>query len=380
MIELKNITVEFNQKGKTVVAVDDVSLKFEKGDVYGVVGFSGAGKSTLVRTINLLQRPTKGSVFIEGRNLTEASSKELRKERENIGMIFQHFNLMNSRTVFENVLYPLKKSRYTKKEKYEKVNRLLKLVDIDDRANAYPSQLSGGQKQRVAIARALANDPEILLCDEATSALDPQTTTQILKLLKTINETMNITIVIITHEMEVVKEICNKVAVMEKGKVVETGSIFDIFAKPEKETTKNFIHSVNHTDELYEEIAKFDAVKELGREKRLLKLKYIGKVSQEPIIAELLKKYNVVSNIIYGNLEVIGGEPIGNLAVVMEGREENIDRAIRNLIIKGAVVENIKIENGEVKRETVEFEKTEKEKVKIETVELENKISDEKAV
>ena len=357
MIELKNITVEFNQKGKKVLAVDDVSLKFEKGDIYGVVGFSGAGKSTLIRTINLLQRPTEGSVFIEGRDITGYSPKELRKERENIGMIFQHFNLMNSRTVFENVLYPLKKSGYTKAEKHDKVNRLLKLVDIDDRANAYPSQLSGGQKQRVAIARALANDPEILLCDEATSALDPQTTTQILKLLKTINETLNITIVIITHEMEVVKEICNKVAVMEKGKVVEKGSIFDIFARPEKETTRNFIHSVNHTDELYEEIVKFDAVRNQGKEKRLLKLKYIGSVSQEPIIAELLKKYNVVSNIIYGNLEIIGGEPIGNLAVVMEGREENIDRAIRNLISKGAVVDNITIENGEVKREKIQYEK-----------------------
>lgn len=356
MIELKNITVEFNQKGKKIVAVDDVSLEFEKGDIYGVVGFSGAGKSTLIRTINLLQKPTKGSVIIEGRDITKYSPKELRRERQNIGMIFQHFNLMNSRTVFENVLYPLRKSKLTKEEKNEKVRKLLKMVDIEERANSYPSQLSGGQKQRVAIARALANDPEILLCDEATSALDPQTTNQILKLLRNINDTLNITIIIITHEMEVVKEICNKVAVMENGKLVEKGDIFDIFAQPTEETTKNFIHSVNHTDELYDEIVKFDVTKNLNSEKRLLKLKYIGSVSQEPIIAELLKKHNVVSNIIYGNLELIGGKPIGNLAVIMEGKERNIYRAINSLINRGAVVENIKIENGEVKKERIEFD------------------------
>ena len=344
MIELSNISVVFDKKGKSIKAVDDVSLSIDKCDVFGVVGFSGAGKSTLIRTINLLQRPTQGRVVIEGTDITKLSERELRKERQSIGMIFQHFNLMNSRTVFDNVSYPLKNSKLSKEEKIAKVNRLLKLVDIENKANSYPSQLSGGQKQRVAIARALANDPKILLCDEATSALDPQTTTQILKLLKNINKDLGLTIVIITHEMEVVKEICNKVAIMEHGRLVEEGEVFDIFARPQKETTKNFIHSVKHIDELYEEIANFEVSQGLGPNKRLVRIKYIGHVSQEPIIAELLKRYGVVANIIYGNLELIGSKPIGILALVIEGDSQQIDRALKYIIGKGAIVEEIEVD------------------------------------
>ncbi|EPB8187989.1 methionine ABC transporter ATP-binding protein [Clostridium perfringens] len=344
MIELSNISVVFDHKGKNIKAVDDVSLSIDKGDIFGVVGFSGAGKSTLIRTINLLQRPTHGRVVIEGKDITKISERELRKERQSIGMIFQHFNLMNSRTVFDNVAYPLKNSKLSKEEKRARVNRLLKLVDIENKTNSYPSQLSGGQKQRVAIARALANDPKILLCDEATSSLDPQTTTQILKLLKSINQDLGITIVIITHEMEVVKEICNKVAIMERGRLVEEGGIFDIFARPQKETTKNFIHSVKHIDDLYEEIANFEVSQGLGPNKRLVRIKYIGQASQEPIIAELLKRYGVVANIIYGNLELIGSKPIGNLALVIEGDTQQIDRALKYIIRRGAIVEEIKVD------------------------------------
>src|SRR3712207_2374745 len=334
MIRLEDVRVEFDQENRKVVAVDGVSLNIEKGDIFGIVGFSGAGKSTLVRTINLLQRPTSGRDLVGGEDLVALSTGGLRRKREKIGMIFQHFNVMN----------PLKNSKLTKSERLKKAQDLLNLVDIGEKADAYPSQLSGGQKQRVAIARALANDPDILLCDEATSALDPQTTGQILKLLKKVNKELGITIVIITHEMQVVKSICNRVAVMELGKVVEDGNIFDIFARPKKEVTKNFIQTVNQTDEFLSEVAKLPVVRDLGPTKRLIKLVYIGQVSQEPVVAELLKKYGVVSNIIWGNIEVIGGQPIGNLGLVLEGEKDNLDSAIAYLTDRVALVEEIDIE------------------------------------
>ena len=215
MIELKNISVTFQQKKQEIQAVQDVSLTIDKGDIYGIVGYSGAGKSTLVRVINLLQRPTAGTVIINKENILTFSKKELRQQRKKIGMIFQHFNLMKERTIFSNIDFSLKYSGLSKSERRQKISHLLELVGLSEKRDAYPSQLSGGQKQRVAIARALANDPEILLCDEATSALDPKTTGQILALLKKLNQELNLTIVLITHEMQVVKEICNKVAVME---------------------------------------------------------------------------------------------------------------------------------------------------------------------
>ena len=217
MIDLKHISVVFEKDRKRFTAVDDVSLKVDEGDVFGIVGYSGAGKSTLVRTINLLQPPTSGEVIVNGEDLTKLPVKELRQRRKKIGMIFQHFNLMNARTILGNVLYPLKDSKLSDADKEKKAMDLLRLVGIEEKAHSYPRELSGGQKQRVAIARALANDPKILLCDEATSALDPRTTTSILHLLKRLNKEMNLTIVLITHEMQAVKEICNKVAVMESG-------------------------------------------------------------------------------------------------------------------------------------------------------------------
>lgn len=349
MISLEDVRVEFEQDNKKVVAVDGVDLKIEKGDIFGIVGFSGAGKSTLVRTINLLQRPTSGKVIVGGQNILDLNGKELRKKRAKIGMIFQHFNLMNSRTVLENVTYPLKNSSLSKVQRKKKAQDLLNLVDIGDKADSYPSQLSGGQKQRVAIARALANDPDILLCDEATSALDPQTTGQILKLLKKVNKDLGITIVLITHEMQVVKSICNRVAVMELGRVVEEGNIFDIFARPNSQVTKNFIQTVNHTDEFLTEVEKLPVTENLGPTKRLVKLVYIGQVSQEPVVAELLKNYSVVSNIIWGNIEVIGGQPIGNLGLILEGEKINLDKAIVHLADRGAIVDEINLR--EVKHE-----------------------------
>ena len=225
MIELTHISKSFASGGRTVYAVQDVSLSIGKGEIFGIIGFSGAGKSTLVRCINLLERPTSGSVTVDGKEMTALSARELRQARKKIGMIFQHFNLMPSRTVFGNVAYPLRGSGLSREQIADKVHRLLGLVGIGDKAEAYPKQLSGGQKQRVAIARALANDPNVLLCDEATSALDPQTTKAILRLLKNLNEKLGITVVIITHEMAVVKEICDRVAVMEHGRVVEQGEV-----------------------------------------------------------------------------------------------------------------------------------------------------------
>ena len=232
MIELKNVTKNFSAGNNTVHAVKDVSLVIDKGEIFGIIGFSGAGKSTLVRCINLLERPDTGNVIVDGNDLTALKARDLRMARKKIGMIFQHFNLMPSRTVAGNVEYSLFGGRLSKEAKRKKVRELLSLVDIADKENAYPSQLSGGQKQRVAIARALANDPKVLLCDEATSALDPQTTASILELLQDLNKKLGITIVVITHEMAVVKQICDRVAVMENGNVVEEGDVFSIFANP----------------------------------------------------------------------------------------------------------------------------------------------------
>src|SRR5574337_206753 len=244
MINLTDISVRFTQKNSEVVAVDQVSLQVDKGDIYGIVGYSGAGKSTLVRVINLLQKPTTGKVIVEGKNLVDLSPRALREERKKIGMIFQHFNLMTSRTIADNVAFPLKGSGLSKQEIAAKVDHLLSLVGILDKKDAYPNKLSGGQKQRVAIARALANDPKILLCDEATSALDPKTTLAILELLQEVNQKLGITIVIITHEMQVVKEICNKVAVMETGRVIEHGRVVDIFDEPKAPLTRDFIRTL----------------------------------------------------------------------------------------------------------------------------------------
>ena len=227
MITLEHVSKTFTTKSGYVHAVKDVSLQINEGEIYGIIGFSGAGKSTLVRCINLLERPQEGKVIVDGKDLLSLDSAQLRSTRKKIGMIFQHFNLMRLRTVAQNVAFPLKKSGLSKEEIHRKVQELLALVDLSEKANVYPSQLSGGQKQRVAIARALANDPKVLLCDEATSALDPQTTHSILKLIKDINQKLHLTVVLITHEMGVVKEICDRVAVMEDGRIVEEGSIVD---------------------------------------------------------------------------------------------------------------------------------------------------------
>lgn len=328
MIELKNVGVTFEDEKQTVKAVQDVTLSVDEGDIFGIVGYSGAGKSTLVRTINFLQRPTSGQVVVDGQDLSALPPKSLRTARKKIGMIFQHFNLMRARTVAGNVAYPLKHSGLTKKEKDEKIDELLELVGLADKKNTYPSQLSGGQKQRVAIARALANDPEVLLCDEATSALDPKTTSSILRLLKKLNRKLSLTIVIITHEMQVVKEICNKVAVMDDGKVVEKGDLVSLFTEPKEALTHEFIDTATHIDKALEKIRQHPTLLDLTEEDVVASITYVGESTSTPLIASLYAKFGVTTNILYGNVEILQQTPVGNLIVVLSGEKGQRDKAV----------------------------------------------------
>ena len=342
MIKLEHISKDFGVGPRQIHAVQDVSLSINMGEIFGIIGFSGAGKSTLVRCINLLERPTAGTVTVDGKELTALSPAELRQARKKIGMIFQHFNLMPSRTVFSNVAYPLRGSGLNKKEIADKVHRLLELVGIGDKAEAYPSQLSGGQKQRVAIARALANDPSVLLCDEATSALDPQTTKSILHLLKQLNETLGITVVIITHEMAVVKEICNRVAVMEHGQVVEQGDVFSVFADPQQDITRSFIHTTSNLRKIEELIAEDSPVVRLQPGELIVRLSYVQRNVSEPLISAVSQKFQVSLNIIFADIAIVQGAPIGGTVAIISGQRQQITKAIEYLIEKNVGVEVIK--------------------------------------
>ena len=295
-----------------------------------------------MRCINLLERPTSGSVEVDGQELTRMSAKELRQARKKIGMIFQHFNLMPSRTIFGNVAYPLRGSGLSKEEIREKVHSLLELVGIADKENAYPSQLSGGQKQRVAIARALANDPKILLCDEATSALDPQTTKAILSLLHHLNQTLGITIVVITHEMAVVKEICNRVAVMDHGKVVEEGSVFSVFATPKEPITRDFIKTTSNLQKIEELIADDSPVVALKPGERIVRLSYVERNPSEPLISLITQKFGITLNIIFADVEIVQNAPIGGTVAIFSGDSGQIDAALAYLKEKNVGVEVIR--------------------------------------
>ena len=355
MISLKDVSVTFTQPNKeTIQAVKNVSLEVDKGDVYGIVGYSGAGKSTLVRVINLLQRPTSGSVVVNQTELTALPAKALREKRKTIGMIFQHFNLMDSRNVFDNVDFSLKYAGISKQERRQKVTELLSLVGLEEKARSFPSQLSGGQKQRVAIARALANDPEILLCDEATSALDPKTTLQILALLKKLNRKLGLTIVIITHEMQVVKEICNKVAVMENGEIIEQGKSVRIFSQPAKPLTKDFIRTATHIDQALETILGSAKFSSLAANEWLVELSYVGDQTNEPLIAQLFSRYQVTTNILYGNVEILQDVPIGSLIVSLSGEYGQRKRALDFLADQGVYTNIIKQNHAEPLNNVIE--------------------------
>ncbi len=342
MIEFTHVSKDFGSGEKMVRAVRDVSLTIQDGEIFGIIGFSGAGKSTLVRCINLLERPTNGTVVVDGKEMTALSPKELRLARRKIGMIFQHFNLMPSRTVFGNVAYPLQGQGLSKQAIQNKVRKLLKLVDIADKETAYPSQLSGGQKQRVAIARALANDPKVLLCDEATSALDPQTTKAILTLLKDLNQKLNLTIVMITHEMAVVKEICDHVAFMEHGQVVEQGEVFSLFADPKQPITQNFIRTTSNLQKIEELIAEGSPVVQLQPGEVIVRLSYIQKNVSEPLISTLSQRFQISLNIIFADIEIVQDAPIGGTVAILSGEREQITKAMEYLIEKNVGVEVLK--------------------------------------
>ena len=331
IIKLDQIDVTFHQKKRTITAVKDVTIHIKEGDIYGIVGYSGAGKSTLVRVINLLQKPSAGRITIDDDiifdNTVTLTAGQLRRKRQDIGMIFQHFNLMSQKTAEENVAFALKHSGLSEKDKKAKVAELLDLVGLADRAENYPSQLSGGQKQRVAIARALANDPKILISDESTSALDPKTTKQILSLLQDLNRKLGLTIVLITHEMQIVKDIANRVAVMQDGRLIEEGSVLEIFSDPKQPLTQDFISTATGIDEAMVKIEKQEIVEHLSENSILVQLKYAGASTDEPLLNELYKHYQVTANILYGNIEILEGTPVGELVVVLSGEKEALASA-----------------------------------------------------
>ena len=324
MIKLNNITKIFILPDKKLTALDNVSLHVPKGQICGVIGASGAGKSTLIRCVNLLERPTHGAVIIDDVDLTQLSDAELVKTRRQIGMIFQHFNLLTSRTVFENVALPLELENKSKVEIQEKTTALLALVGLSDKHNVYPANLSGGQKQRVAIARALASDPKVLLCDEATSALDPATTQSILKLLKEINRTLGITILLITHEMEVVKRICDQVAVIDKGRLIEQGTVSEIFSNPKTELAQEFISSTFHITLPEEYLENLSDTPKHAKSYPIIKFEFTGRSVDAPLLSQASKKFGVELSILTSQIDYAGGVKFGFTIAEVEGDEDAI--------------------------------------------------------
>ncbi len=323
MVRLENIMVEFKNKKHTFNAVNNVDLEIQEGEVFGIVGTSGAGKSTLLRTINLLQKPTLGKIWINGEDITSYSGAALRNIRHKIGMIFQHFNLIHTKTVFENIAFPMLISGVSKEIIAQRVPSLLELVGLSDKTNVYPSKLSGGQKQRVGIARALANNPRILLCDEPTSALDLETTNAILELLKNINVQLGITTILITHEMDVIKKICTKVAVMDKGTVVEMGNVYDIFALPKHPFTKKLVaHTLNL--ELPPRIVE-------NTSGSLIKVVYNGKRAEEPILSDAIRIFGININVLHGKIEYIDEKPLGILILNIDAKASKIEEILTYL-------------------------------------------------
>ena len=327
MIKLNNITKIFTLPDKKLTALDNVSLHVPKGQICGVIGASGAGKSTLIRCVNLLERPTHGAVIIDDVDLTQLSDTELVKTRRQIGMIFQHFNLLTSRTVFENVALPLELENKSKAEIQEKTTALLALVGLSDKHNVYPANLSGGQKQRVAIARALASDPKVLLCDEATSALDPATTQSILKLLKEINRTLGITILLITHEMEVVKRICDQVAVIDKGRLIEQGTVSEIFSNPKTELAQEFISSTFHITLPEEYLENLSDTPKHAKSYPIIKFEFTGRSVDAPLLSQASKKCGVELSILTSQIDYAGGVKFGFTIAEVEGDEDAITQA-----------------------------------------------------
>ncbi|MFW2013098.1 methionine ABC transporter ATP-binding protein [Acinetobacter bereziniae] len=335
MIEFKNISKHYELKGQTIRALDQINLEIPAGSIFGIIGYSGAGKSTLIRLINLLERPNEGQVIINQKDFTALDARTLRQERANIGMIFQHFNLLQTKTVANNIEMPLKLLGVNKSEREKRLNELLEFIDLKHKKDAYPDELSGGQKQRVGIARALANHPKILLCDEATSALDPQTTKSVLALLKKINQEQGITVVMVTHEMDVIESVCDYVAVMEQGKVIETGSTLEIFSQPQHPTTKNFIQTV-----LQQQLP-VNILNNLENQnhKSIYSLQFLGTSAQETVVQAAIKQFDVSLNILFANMTEINGSVIGQMFIQLLGDADNIRQTIEFFERNGVKVE-----------------------------------------
>lgn len=339
MIQLKGIRKHFKTSAGTIHAVDGIDLDVREGEIFGIIGYSGAGKSTLIRTINLLEPPDAGEVKVAGRDFTRLTGRDLRAARREIGMIFQQFHLLWSRTVAENVRFPLEIAGVPKRDADEKVAHMLQLVGLSDRADAYPSQLSGGQKQRVGIARALAIEPKVLLCDEATSSLDPKTTDDILQLLSKINRELNLTIVLITHEMHVIRKICDRVAVMESGRFVESGPVLDVFRHPKQTITKQFVREITETDAAEESI---DILLESNMAGQLIKCTFLGTEANRPIISQCVRELDVDLNILQGELRRVHGASYGTLYVQMDSTAEKTAQVLQFLRDAGVEVEVIR--------------------------------------
>ncbi|WLR49374.1 methionine ABC transporter ATP-binding protein [Halobacillus litoralis] len=325
MIKIKGLSKIFHTKDQDVRAVDDLSLNINKGEIYGVIGYSGAGKSTFIRLLNRLEDPTEGSVLVDEQELTSLSKGKLRLARQEIGMIFQHFNLLWSRTVHDNIAFPLEIAGIPKAERQKRVDELIELVGLKGRGGSYPSQLSGGQKQRVGIARALANNPKVLLCDEATSALDPETTDSILDLLVDINEKLGLTIVLITHEMHVIRKICHQVAVMEDGKIVEQGEVLDVFLHPQKPVTKKFVDQVMGDPE---KETSLQVIKDNYRSGEIIRLHFVGESTNQALISDLSRKFEVDVNILHGKITQTQKGAYGTMFVQFDGDQTEVQRAI----------------------------------------------------
>lgn len=335
MIEFKNISKHYQLKGQTIRALDQINLQIPDGSIFGIIGYSGAGKSTLIRLINLLERPNDGQVIINQKDFTALDARSLRQERANIGMIFQHFNLLQSKTVAANIEMPMKLLGWSKAEREKRLAELLEFIDLKHKKDAYPDELSGGQKQRVGIARALANHPKILLCDEATSALDPQTTKSVLDLLKKINKEQGITIVMVTHEMDVIETVCDYVAVMEQGQVIETGSTLEIFSQPQHPTTKNFIQTV-----LQQQLP-VNILQNLENQNHnsIYSLQFLGTSAQETVVQAAIKQFDISLNILFANMTEINGSVIGQMFVQLLGDPAVIEQTIAFFQQNGVKVE-----------------------------------------
>ncbi|MBM7700241.1 methionine ABC transporter ATP-binding protein [Kurthia huakuii] len=341
MIQLENVSKQYKTANGSLTAVDNVNLTIQDREIFGIIGYSGAGKSTMIRLLNGLEQPTSGDVIVNDVNISKARGNALRNARHNISMVFQHFNLLWSRTVAENIAFPLEIAGVKKAARAKRVKELIALVGLEGRDDAYPSQLSGGQKQRVGIARALANNPTVLLCDEATSALDPETTDAILDLLVSINDKLGLTIVLITHEMHVIRKICHRVAVMEKGQVVEQGDVLEVFQNPQAPITKRFVTQVTSSGQK-ESVAQ---MLEDYRDGELIKLFFVGDQTEQPVITEIIRTFTVDVNIVHGNISPTKSGPYGTLIVQLTGADADVAAAIHYLENKGIKSEVIRDAN-----------------------------------